>query len=189
MKFLDIFSIVAGVASILSLVLMLQDRFAVWRKYVLPISYALCGFAAGRISAIFSEPSTSKLVENSSPAILILSIAVLTIITLVTFAFLKRNETWIAWMVLYLGLSFAAPQVMKSFSETSSHLPPGDLILLATEKERVSDLSGAITYLEKASETSKDKNLQEQLQARIKKLQLRLADSVSKPPEAKTLSQ
>jgi hypothetical protein len=181
MKFLDILSIVSGIASILSLLLSLRERFAAWRKYVLPLSYGLGGFAAGRISASFAASGTSTATESYPSGVLILFIAVLAIISIATFTLLKRNEPWIAYLVLFMGLSSAAPQVMKSFSESSSHVPAGDLLLLAADKERVSDLSGAITYLEKAAQATSDNDMKAQINSKIKILQTKLTESISAP--------
>ena len=180
MKFLDILSIVSGIASILSLLLTIGKRFAAWRKYILPLSYGLGGFAAGRISASFAASSASTAMESYPSGVLILFILVLAIISAATFALLKRNDTMTAYLVLFMGLSSAVPSVMKSFSESSSHVPTSDLLLLAADKERVGDLSGAITYLQKAA--NNDFNLREQLNAKIKTLQAKLTESVANTP-------
>jgi hypothetical protein len=181
MKFLDILSIVSGIASIVSLLLTFGERFATWKKYIFPISYGLGGFAAGRISASFASSGVSSASQSYPSGVLILFIVVLAIISFATFALLKRNEPMMAYLVLFMGLSSAAPQVMRSFSESSSHVPPGDLLLLATEKERVSDLSGAIGYLEKTLENTSDSAMKQHLQSKIALLQKRMTDSVSAP--------
>jgi len=179
MRFVDIVTIVSGAASIISLFLMIGDRFAAWKKYILPLSYGLGGFAAGRISAALTSGSTSTAIEGYPSAVLTLFVVILLIISVAAFMLLKRNEPIWAYLILMIGLSSAAPQVMRSFSESTSHVPIGDLLVLATEKERVSDLSGAINYLDKASKVTSDASLREQIDSRLKALEKKLADSIN----------
>ena len=178
MKFIDLFSIISGLASIISLALTMGERFAAWRKFIFPVSYGLAGFTAGRVSASFSASVTPTATESYPSGVLVVFIAVLVVISLATFQLLKRNEAWLAYMILFMGLSSTVPQIMKSFSESSSHIPVSDMLLLAADKERLSDWSGAITYLEKAAESSRDEATKKQIQDKVKIVQQKLTDSV-----------
>jgi hypothetical protein len=55
MQFPDLWSLLTGIASIISLFLSAGERFASWRKYTLPGAAAFGGFAIGRISPALSS--------------------------------------------------------------------------------------------------------------------------------------
>ena len=52
MNFIDIWAIVAGAASIISLLIVMSDKFPEWKKYISPIGFIFGGFAIGRVSAV-----------------------------------------------------------------------------------------------------------------------------------------
>jgi hypothetical protein len=45
----DLWSLVTGAASIVSLLISLADKFSTWRKYAIPLARALAGFTLGRL--------------------------------------------------------------------------------------------------------------------------------------------
>ena len=51
MKFIDLWTIITGAASIVSLLVVMSDKLPKWKKYISPVGFFLGGFAIGRISA------------------------------------------------------------------------------------------------------------------------------------------
>src|ERR1700730_2337899 len=155
MRFWDLISVVSAIAGIISLVFTLIDRFASWRKYILPLSYGLRGGAAGRMSTSFAQlvTPTKGTAESLPSGHLILFLVIVAVLCAMAYALIKVNQPLLAYFAFFIGLSTLVPQVMKSYSESGS-IPVGDLLIIANEKERVGDLSGAITYVEKAIEAT-----------------------------------
>jgi hypothetical protein len=182
MRFLDLLSIISGLASIASLLLSVWQRFSAWRKYIQPLAWGLAGFAAGRLSVSFTQPAASSATIQYPSTELILFFVILAVISFASFAMLRRNEPIWAYLLFSLGLSSAGPIMIKTYSEISKRIPVEDLVLLSRDKEQVGDFSGAIFYAEKAASETNDSHLRSQLDARKKALEDKLVQSANESP-------
>jgi hypothetical protein len=179
MRFVDVISIVSGIASIISLLISAWDRFGAWRKYIQPVAWGLAGFAAGRFSVAVMPKSPATQQDAPVTGELILFLVVLGVVSFVAFAMLRRNEPVWAYLIFSLGLFAGGPLLLKTYSEASRRIPVGDLVLLSTDKESVGDYSGAILYLERAAAATDDSGLREKLRAHKTNLESKLVDSAS----------
>ena len=185
MRLMDFLFVISGFASIISLALSVWDRFAKWRKFILPLAWGLAGFTVGRFATIRTVPASGSSTPLHPSTEAILFLVILGVICCVVFALLRRNEPIWAYLVFSLGLSTAGPALLKSYSDLSRRIPVEDFVLLSRDKERVGDFAGAIAYLEKAFAATNDNAFRTQLDTRKKELQSKLLESLpSIPPKA-----
>jgi hypothetical protein len=179
MHFADYLTFVSGAASLASLLLTLWDRFASWRKFLLPVAWGLAGFAAGRLSLpAATTPSPSSPASFPSTETL-LFLALLAVICFGAFALLRRNEPIWAYMLFSLGLGSAGPAFLKSYGDVTRQIPAADFVLLSADKEKVGDFSGAILYLDRAYNATDDGVLHTKVREHKENLQTKLVESVS----------
>src|SRR5438132_4367315 len=117
----DMWSTVTGVASIISLLLALGDRFATWRQYLLPVTAGLGGFALGRVSASI-ESGLGHLGSGSTDApVLLLLAATLLVIGGIAAALLRKGETWYAYLLVAFALASIPGQILTFYRERASN--------------------------------------------------------------------
>lgn len=184
MRLFDLLTLVSGVASVVSLLLTLWERFSSWRRFIAPVAWGLAGFTAGRMS-IGTEHALAPSTTPGFPSTeTLLFLSLLGVICFGAFALLRRNEPIWAYMLFSLGLSSAGPAFLKSYADLSRRIPTEDLVVLSNEKERVGDLSGAIIYTDRALKATDDGALRSKLEARKANLQTKLVDEASTKPTA-----
>ena len=180
MRFLDFWSLITGLASLISLFLALGEKFSNWRKYTLPLSCALGGFAIGRLSFTPLLGVEHVFNDGFSTGFMVIFFSIMLVVTVLAIILMRRNETNLAYIFFFMGMALIAPQIVQLYTETYNAIPIGDCLLLATEKEKAGDFENAITYLERCGKKIENKGLKEQIDKRIPELQQKLAERVNK---------
>lgn len=161
----DVWSLLTGLASIISLVLALNESFANWRKYSLPVTTAFLGFTVGRLSpAVSSEGAGFFLV------LLILLSAVIGI----TFWMLKHEQPYMAYFLAYISLMIAVPHFLDIYVEAHPKIPSGDLIQLAQLKETTGDFENSIRYFELYRDSPSGKKMASEIDKKIEDIRAKV---------------
>ncbi len=170
MNFIDIWSIIAGAASIISLLVVMSDKAPEWKKYISPAGFLLGGFAVGRISYGLS-PAAGAIIKNTK-FLGFLLILVLLLIVLVVFAqmMIKRKQDFYAYFVVFMVLVIGVPQVMEKYTASFSDIPKEDYLVIANIKEKNIDYSSAIHYLERYKQLSSDVEFNKKISEKISDL-------------------
>lgn len=179
MKFIDLWSIISGVASVISLFISLGSKLENWKKYTLPLSYLLGGFALGRISYVVPQGAEQLFTDSYSAGLVVLILAVLIILAGFAFIFVRKNESQWAYIILMLGSLIFAPQVIRLYTESYTTTPPNDYLILVNEKERTGNFEEAIQYLEKYKNKTSNLEIKELTDKRINTLKEKLAGKIS----------
>ena len=167
MKFLDVWTIVAGAASIISLLIVMSDKLPEWKKYISPIGFLLGGFAIGRISFGLSPIAGLIIKDQKFFGFLLIIILLLTVLVIFAQMMIKRKQDFYAYFVVFMVLVIGVPQMMGKYTAAFSDVPKEDYLLLANVKEQASDMSAAIRYLEKYKELSGDTEFNKKISEKI----------------------
>jgi hypothetical protein len=159
----DLLFIASAVASIVSLFLTLAERFTEWRKYLLPLSCALGGFALGRVSVTLPNAR-----EIAGDPVLLIAIAVSGVIAAFAFLLLNRGEIVFAYMMVSISLVLILTKVISYYSETNNPASADDYLSLAEQKEHNGDLTGAVRLLESAKRLATSDELKNTIDEQIK---------------------
>ena len=92
MNFIDIWTVVTGTASIISLLVVMSDKLPMWKKYIAPVGFLLGGVAIGRITYGLS-PGAGEIFKDAR-AFGFIMILLLVLVVLVIFAqmMIKREQ-------------------------------------------------------------------------------------------------
>lgn len=167
MQIPDIWSLVTGLASIISLFLSMGDRFASWRKYTVPAAATLGGFAIGRISPSLSSGMDQLFGDPRAAGFILLLFLILATLTLVAYFLMRHGQVWYAYLVFMMGMISVPTSIMPMYSKVIDTIPPGDLIKLAQIKVTAGEYEQAIKYLESAKDTTKNDVLRKELTGQI----------------------
>jgi len=163
----DIWAMVTGLASIISLLISVSNKFPNWKKYMHPVGFVFAGFALGRISLVLS-PAANQVFQDPYLAGILIILLLLLIAGVISFIFmLKHGQPGLAYFIFLIIITMAAPQLMKIYSDANPAIPPGDYLKLATIKEENGDIEEAIKYLKKFIERTSDKSLKEKVNEKI----------------------
>ncbi|MFZ5447077.1 MAG: hypothetical protein ACOZFS_00365 [Thermodesulfobacteriota bacterium] len=147
MNFIDLWAIITGLASIISLLIAIYDKFPKWNKYILSIGFLLAGFSVGRIFT-GNFPQNSDLTFDP---ILIGFLAIIFILLIVAFGFfymlIKKNQMNWAYAFVMVFIMIVGPMLTDRYLEYFSLVPKVDYLVLANIKERNNDIPAAIKYL------------------------------------------
>ena len=167
MQVLDIWSLITGIASLMSLFLAAGERFANWRKYILPFAAALGGFALGRISPAVSSGMNQLSGNPELTGFIILSSTVIVAITLMSYFLIRHGKAWYGYCLCFMGMVYIVLNVIPMYPKLLNIVPPGDLIKLAQLKIDVEEYEQAIKYLEVAREKTKNDVMKKELKDQI----------------------
>jgi hypothetical protein len=174
MRALDILAVVSGVAGIASFAVTLVERFSQWRRYLVPVSAFLLGYALSAASMLlFPSMAMGVSHEHSWPVIIII-LALVAALVMMSLHFFKQGYAPFAWMTLYFGMLFFIPKLVETYTLSSSEVPFADLLLLANAKEQAGDIAGAIRYSDLAEKAAPDTGMK----AEIHKKRLGLQSSL-----------
>lgn len=184
MQIPDIWSLLTGIASLISLFLSAGERFASWRKYSLPVATALGGFAIGRISLTLSSGMDHLFADPKAAGFILLIFMIIAALTLVAYLLMRHGQIILAYFVFGMGMISVPTSIMPMYSKMVDAVPPGDLVKLAQIKVTAGEYEQAIKYLESAKDTTKNDVLKTELQKQIDTL-TREAAKVSVGGQAK----
>lgn len=171
MSFIDIWSVIAGFASIASLLLVMSARFPKWHRFISPTGFALGGLAIGRISVIALPGAIGTIQETrlmGFSLILIIFVGALLLIFLTTS---KKVKDWNAAFLIIVVIAITIPSLLNKYNEAFPDVPKEDYLLLANIKEERSDLSGAVKYLEKYKAMVSDRQIIKKIEDKILSLE------------------
>ena len=169
----DIWSLITGLASIVSLLLSLNERFAGWKRYSIPTGCVLAGFAIGRISPGMSSQDSGLLMI----IFVLLAAAVVSMIYM-----LKHEQPGYAYMMPVVILTLVLPTTISSYYSANPRFTQTDLIDLVHAKEQKADFEGAITYFKLYVKLLKDDDVKKHADEKLKDLKVKL-NSQFKTPE------
>jgi hypothetical protein len=170
MKFIDLWSLVAGIASIISLLIVMSDKLPKWKKYIYPTALLLGGFAIGRTSFVLTPASELLFKDPIYLGLLVIIIIVIGPAIMLTHLMLKKNENWYAYLIFLMVLMIGLPNIMDKYLTAFKAIKKEDYLLLAKVKEDKSDYSSAIEYLEKYKNLSDSREFNEKIKEKIKTL-------------------
>jgi hypothetical protein len=174
MDFIDLWTIITGLASIISLLIAIYDKFPEWNKYISSTGFLLAGFSIGRIfTGIF--PQKSDLFVDP---ILIGFLAIIFILLIVAFGFfyilIRKNQINLAYPFVMFFIILTGPMFIDRYLEYFSLVPKADYLLLADIKERNNDFATAIKYLEQYKKHLSDNEMKNKIAIKLKSLQDKL---------------
>jgi hypothetical protein len=175
----DIWSIVTGTASLISLFFSLGDKFADWRKYTIPAAAGLGGFAAGRMSPALLTGINQLFTDPRTIGFILIFFLILSALILIAYALMKRGETSLAYIVFMMGMLSLPTSIIPMYTKTFETIPTGDYVKLAQIKIESEEYAAAVHYLEIAKENTKNKEFQKQLEKKIEDLLAEEAGSLS----------
>jgi hypothetical protein len=164
----DIWALITGIAGILSLFLVVNEKYANWKKFTIPVCTGLVGFAIGRLSIIISSV-TENFTSNHLTIILIVFVLLLVALA-VFYVGMKYGQPGLAYMGMIILLIIALPKVLDFYSDGKKPIQPGDYLVLAEYKETIGDYDGSIRCIEKFAEINTDKVVNEELKKKIAEL-------------------
>jgi len=164
----DLWSIITGVVGIISLFISLADKFASWRKYLLPATCALVGFAVGRLSFSLSPGITEIASDPAGSAFLVIILTVIVVAATIAAFLLKRGEAILGYAVIIVLLSGLVPHAVTFYSKPQDRASSGDYLELAQVKLQNGDFSGALRFLENAKRVATSNELRKAIDEQIK---------------------
>ncbi len=171
MSFIDAWTIVTGAASIISLLIVMSDKFPDWRKSLVPIAYILGGFAIGRASAA-ALPAATRTIQDARAIGFLLTIFLIFSVIIVAFRMMdKAYHNWYVLFILFMVITMGLPTLFEKYSSVFPDIPKEDYLLLAKVKEERSDLAGAVKYLDRYKSIVSDPELRKETESKIKGLQ------------------
>lgn len=149
MSVLDIWAILTGLASVVSLLLYLSEKYSHWRKYTVPTGWATAGFAIGRISGMF----TPQVFQSFQDTRLLGMLLITFIVFVATFAFViiqnRAGKHLDSQFVIFLAFCYLPTfLIVYRNADVPLAIPMSDYLHLAKVKEERGDLAEAIRYLE-----------------------------------------
>ncbi len=171
MDFIDIWSVLSGAASIISLLIVMSDKLPLWKKYILPTGFVLGGFAIGRISSV-AFPLAAHSIQDARFMGFFLILVLIFSVLLVAFRMLdKKHHSWYILFIIFMIITTGIPSLLDKYSTVFPDIPKEDYLLLANVKEKESDLAGAIRYLKQYKSLTSDPKLKQLIENKIIDLQ------------------
>lgn len=170
---MDIWSLVTGVASILSLFLGNSEQFGQYKKYIYPIGFISLGVFFGRISTNLAS-SADALTSNP----IMFGVILIVMGSLIAGYFILKiiqdnlqvpgGVLLISFVALYFGINGIVKTYLHSFNPQK--LTTYELVELSKYKEKDGQLSEAKKYLNLALEYSDNNDEKQFLNQKIAKL-------------------
>jgi hypothetical protein len=168
---MDIWNLVASIASILSLLLFLSRKGNSVRKFTVPLTTALVGFSLGRNSSDFGQAS-SLLFQDPY---LLFMLGVFLILVGLSMYLVETNkfEARSSFIFFVLISMFIVPQLIRNYNDIAPMISTQDYLTLARVKENTGDVESAIKYLKIYSRRVGRVELEKQVSNKIHDLRKR----------------
>lgn len=170
MGHLDVWTILTGAASIISLFITLSDRFPAWQRHIKSTGLILGGFAIGRITAGSIPPTSESIQDPRLIGLVMILITIFAMLYLFVREMVKKNQDYLAYVMALMVLFIGVPQVMDKYSDAFPLILKEDYLLLAGAKEANRDYAGAIRWLERYKATLRNHESRAQIEGKISKL-------------------
>ena len=165
----DLWSIITGVVGIISLLISLADKFARWRKYLVPTTCALGGFAVGRLSFSLGAGITEIASDPAGSAFLIIILVIIAVVATTAASLVKRGQEYLGFALVLSVLSVGMlPQLVTFYSKPQERVSSDDHLALAEIRLKSGDFTGALRYLENAKRASSSDALRKAIDEQIK---------------------
>ncbi len=154
----DFWSLVTGVASIVSLLLSIPEKYSNWRRYTVPIASGLAGWTFHSLSSEFSQ-SVHEAFQDPYLAVILIVILAFLGIAAYGFSVLARvgYPFYVSLMISALVTSGITP-IFNIYSQINLAIPTQDYLEFAMMKEHKGDLTSAINYYQKYIQRVDDEN-------------------------------
>jgi hypothetical protein len=148
----DLWSIITGVVGIISLLISLADKFASWRKYLVPATCALGGFAIGRISFSLGPGITEIASDPADSAFLIIILVIIGVVATIASSLVKQGQWFLGYglVVVTLGIGLVSQVVTFYSKPRAARVSSDDYLALAEVKVQTGDFTAALRFLENA---------------------------------------
>ncbi len=161
-------TIVAGVASVVSLIFHLSGKGPNIRQFTLPITTALVGFAIGRNN---SDVGQGVNIILQDPYLLLMLIIMVMFFGLGMYMVeLSKADAKVSLIFLVFLATIVMPQLVKSYNEISPTIATQDYLTLARAKENSGYIEDAIKYLNIYSKRVNRVDVQRQVSSKINNL-------------------
>lgn len=161
-------TIVAGVASVVSLIFHLSGKGENIRLFTLPITTALVGFAIGRNNSDVGQGA--NLILQDPYLLLMLIIMVMFFGLGMYMVELSKADAKISLIFLVFLATIVMPQLVKSYNEISPTIATQDYLTLARAKEESGYIEDAIKYLTIYSNRVNRTDVKRQVSSKINNL-------------------
>lgn len=176
----DLWSLVTGVASIVSLLLSIPEKYSNWRRYTVPIAYLLAGWTFHSLSSEFSQSVHKAFQDPYLIVILIVVLAFLGIAVYVFSVFIRAGYTFYAYAIILLMVSSGIPPIFDIYSQINPAIPTQDYLEFAMLKEQKGDLTSAINYYQKYIQRVDDENSKKQAEQNVSTLRYKQFNEVNR---------
>lgn len=175
----DLWSLVTGLASIVSLLICLPEKYSNWRKYNVPIASGLAAWTLGRVSCEFSQ-SVHEIFQDPYLAVILIVVLVFIGTTIYVFSVLaKGNQIFYATLLISVFVSSGITPIFNIYSQINPAIPTQDYLEFAIMKERKGDFVSAINYYQKYVQKIDDKDSEKQVKQKIDTLRYNLLNQVN----------
>jgi hypothetical protein len=172
MNFIDIWTIATGLASIISLIIVLSDRFPEWKRYLIPAGCFLGGFTMGRIFTGIM-PITKEWQDQRIVGFIIIIVILLGFYLYILKLLSKMGDEFSQFMMFFVILggliifSLGIPALFNNYMTHFESIPKADYLLLADIKEKSKDNESAIKYLKKYEGLTSDEEIKNTIEKKI----------------------
>jgi hypothetical protein len=165
---MDIWNVLAGVASIFSLIFHLSGRDAGVKSFTFPITIGLVGFCIGRAGNDLSAASSQMFQD---PYLLLILCILLMFFALAMYMVeSNKMEARMSYIYLVFLSTIIVPYMLRLYTDISPNISTQDYLLLAQTKENSGSTEEAIKYLRIYSKRSNSKDIQKQVDSKIEEL-------------------
>ena len=161
-------TIIASIASILSLIFHLSGKGSALRQFTLPTTTALVAYTIGRHNTDVEQISNLFLQD---PHLLFMSIVMVLVFALAMYLVESiKPDAKISFIFLVFLSTIVVPQIIKSYNDIAPMVSTQDYLALARVKENDGNTEEAIKYLKIYSKRVDRVELQKQVNDRIDSL-------------------
>ncbi len=161
-------TIIACIASIMSLIFHLSGKGSALRQFTLPTTTALVGYTIGRHNTDVEQISNLFLQD---PHLLFMSIVMILVFALAMYLVESiKPDAKISFIFLVFLSTIVVPQIIKSYNDIAPMVATQDYLALARVKENDGNTDEAIKYLKIYSKRVDRAELQKQVNERIDSL-------------------
>jgi hypothetical protein len=165
---MDIWNILAGVASILSLIFHLSGKGSGLKPLTFPITIGLVGFCIGRAG---SDAGTIASQFFQDPYLmLIMSILILLFSLAMYLVESNKMDVRMSYIFLVFLATVALPYMLKFYGDISPNITTADYLVLAQVKENSGNAEDAIKYLKIYARRVGQKDIQKQIDSKVEEL-------------------
>jgi hypothetical protein len=161
-------TIIAGIASVVSLIFHLSGKGPNVRQFTLPITGVIVGFAIGRNNSDVGQGANLLLQD---PYLLLMLIIMVMFFGLAMYMVEQsKAEAKVSLIFLVFLSTIVIPQLVKSYNEISPTIATQDYLTLARAKENSGYIEDAIKYLNIYSKRVNRVDVQRQVSSKINNL-------------------